>query len=75
MAQDTWISGLPCGLGAILVDLVRVAGRVVLVRSGVEEAGPKVGGGVGCDVQGSSVLWTCLLEFPRRDGRGSSGDV
>jgi hypothetical protein len=60
------ITGLPRGLGAILDDLVRVAGRVVLVRSGVEEAGPQVGGGVGCDVQGSQLL----LPFPRRDGRG-----
>lgn len=62
------------GLGAILVDLVRVAGRVVLVRSGVEEAGPKVGGGggVGCDVQGRAVRCCCCgfacLSFPAEMG-------
>jgi hypothetical protein len=73
MAQDTRqrLSRLnyrshPRGLGAILVDLVRVAGRVVLVRSGVEEAGPKcakvvpkVGGGGGVGLQCAGPLSKC----------------
>lgn len=48
----------------------------MLVRSGVEEAGPKVGGGVGCDVQGSSVLkWAACFSFPAEMGEVAGGDV